>query len=34
LPAAQALVGSPAFGLDVQSLRQFNGLQEGLVKIA
>jgi Ca2+-binding RTX toxin-like protein len=34
LSAAQEVIGTPGFGAEAQALRPFNGLQEGLVKLA
>ena len=34
IAAAQQVIGAPGFGQDAQTLRPFNGLQEGLVKLA
>jgi hypothetical protein len=34
LQAAQQTIGAPGFGSDAQTLRPFNGLQEGLVKLS
>jgi hypothetical protein len=34
LQAAQQVLGAASFGADAQSLRPFNGLQEGFVKLS
>jgi hypothetical protein len=34
IASAQTVIGAPGFGQDAQTLRPFNGLQEGLVKLA
>ena len=34
IAAAQQVIGAPGFGQDAQNLQPFNGLQEGLVKLA
>jgi hypothetical protein len=34
LAAAQQVIGAAGFGSDAQSLRPFDGLQEGFVKLA
>jgi Ca2+-binding RTX toxin-like protein len=34
IAAAQQVIGAPGFGQDAQNLRPFNGLQDGLVKLA
>jgi hypothetical protein len=34
LSAAQQAIGAPGFGSDAQTLRPFDGLQEGFVKLA